>query len=297
MNKKYILAASYDLKVHVSDAESGNHIDEFEIPGSQVNRLISISGFRFIAGAYQSIYLYDTKIQGRKQPQTFVGHESNVTDLCFQGGFLFSSSEDCSIKRWDIRTMKAETNISANAPLNGLVVSPDCKYAYACSENGCIYSYDLINQSKISSFDMSSSPIRSISATSDASFFIASSQDGKSSMFKTENGKFSQVYTIKSHNDTQLRCIISPNNRYFATSASENSARIWKLDNGELKQNLISNAAREWIWDISFSSDSTQVCSAGSDCSCRIWDVECGRMIKNLPPLSKCVTAVAFMES
>jgi G protein beta subunit-like protein len=295
-----LLAASYALRIHVFDIRGCKLIDEFEISNSQANRIvINHSDKKFYVGAYSYVFCYDLMSKLRKHSQAFSGHEGNVTDIVITPREVYSCGEDKKINIWDKNaSTKPQISILTTSALNSIILMPSNVSVTVCDENGVVSLWDIRNPSTcLQKTQETKIPFRSLAISPNGDLFVAASQSGKTTCYKIEGNKFTENYTITSHNDTQLRCAISPNGKYFATSAADNSARIWGLDSGDMKQSLMSGESQEWTWDVSFTTDSQFICTGGSDCICRVWDVENGRMVQQMPQLEKCVSAIAYLDA
>ena len=299
-NLGVLLAASYELRICAFDVATSECVQEFEIQNSQANRIVVAPNEpKFYVGAYSYILGYDFSTN-RKQTQAFAGHEGNVTDLVVTPTTIFSCGEDKKVNVWDRRaTQKPQSTITTTSSLNSIILMPTNESCVVCDENGVVSSWDIRQTSTfLQKTPATKIPVRSLAIAPDGSRFVAASQDGKTFCYKIEGNSFSEDYNIQAHNETQVRCAISPNSKLFATAAADNSARIWDVESGDMKQTLLcSGEVQEWIWDVAFTKDSKFVCTGGSDCVCRVWDVENGRMALQMPALERCISAIAIIDT
>lgn len=296
MSKELLLAASYDLKVHAFDVASGNLVDQFEIANSQANRIIvPPSEHRFYIAAYSYIFSFDLELKTKKPIQAIPAHESNVTDICVtpDGNGLISCGEDKTIKLWDRRTGQQQKTLITKDVLNTMVLLPNAHNIIVGGESGQISIWDIRNSSCLSTDTIVKSPVRSISLAPNGSCIVAAYMNGLAVNFDMKDISLTEKYRIQAHNETQLRCVISPDSKMFATSSGDNSTKLWNLENGELKHTLIASDEKDWIFDVSFTADSTRVCTGGSDGICRVWDVRNGRPLVAMNQVEKCVSGIA----
>ena len=299
-NLGVLLAASYELRICAFNVATGDLVQEFEIQNSQANRIVTAPNEqKFYIGAYSYILGYDFT-HSRKHTQAFAGHEGNVTDLVVNSSTILSCGEDKKVNIWDRRaTQKPQSTITTTSSLNSIILMPTEQSCVVCDENGVISSWDLRATSTfLQKTPPTKIPVRSLAIAPDGSQFVAAAQDGKTVCFKIDGNSFSENYNIQAHNETQVRCAISPNSKLFATAAADNSSRIWDLNSGDMKQTLLcSGEVQEWIWDVAFTHDSKFLCTGGSDCICRVWDVENGRMALQMPALERCISAIAIIDA
>ncbi|KAH0806467.1 WD repeat-containing protein wat1 [Histomonas meleagridis] len=296
MDKGILLAASYDLKVHMFQLSNGNETNEYDIPNSQANRIVVSKNQFYIAG-YSNFFCYDIESKSNRAIQSVVAHESNVTDICISEFNIITCGEDKTIKVWDSRSHHPSICVSTDDSLNSMVLLNNGYEVIAGGEDGTISLWDLKNPRAPCEKKQSNSPVRSLSISPEGSEFLSSYMDGKTIKYKIENEVITEVCDIQSFNDIQLRCAISPNSEYFATSAANNCAKIYGFGNCEMRHSLVPNETRTWVWDVAFTPDSTKLCTGSSDGICRIWDVENGKMEMEIPVngVSKSVSAIAVI--
>ena len=300
-NLGVLLTATYELHIYGFDIATCQDVADFEISNSQANRIVTVPNEpKFYVGAYSYIFGYDFCPSNRKQTQALLGHEGNVTDLVVTPTTLLSCGEDKKINIWDRRnTQKPQGTIVTTSSLNSIILAPNGESCVVCDENGVVSMWDLRQTSTfLKKTPATKIPVRSLAVAPNGTAFIAAAQDGQTVNYKFDGDSFTENYRIQAHNETQVRCAVSPNSKLFATAAADNSARIWDLESGDMKQQLLcSGEGQEWIWDVAFTNDSKFICTGGSDCVARVWDVENGRMVSQMPGLERCISAIAIIDS
>lgn len=81
----------------------------------------------------------------RVQLITFEGHTSNVTTVGFQkdSKWIYSSSEDGSVKIWDLRTPGFQRDYESRAPVNTVALHPNQAELVSGDQKGNIRVWDL----------------------------------------------------------------------------------------------------------------------------------------------------------
>jgi G protein beta subunit-like protein len=80
-------------------------------------------------------------LQQQQQPVlTLQGHTNNVTAVGFQkdGRYLYSCSEDCTIKVWDLRNPSYSRSFHAGGAVNSVCLRPDRDEFVSGDQNGCV---------------------------------------------------------------------------------------------------------------------------------------------------------------
>ena len=172
MSQAVILATGgYDHKIRLWEATSGLCSKVIRFSGSQVNCLQISPDKVFIAGGGNPrIHLYDVNSREDSPSQTFEGHSNNVTELGFQkdGKWLYSCSEDGSIKIWDLRTPVCQRNYSSPSPINSVSLHPNQVELVSGDQSGCLKVWDLTASACRSEITpVPETPLRSISIVSE----------------------------------------------------------------------------------------------------------------------------------
>lgn len=97
-------------------------------PEFQVNSLQITPDKHFIAaGSNPKIKLYEVNSKGTDPLMTYEGHTGNVTSLGFQrdGRWMYSGSDDGSIKIWDLRAPSCQRDYSLGTAVNSVALHPN----------------------------------------------------------------------------------------------------------------------------------------------------------------------------
>ena len=141
-----IASAGYDHTIRFWEALSGICSRTIQHPDSQVNRLCISPDKRWLAAAGKdSVKLFNIQSTNPQATQQFKGHTDNITGVAFhcESKWMVTSSEDGTVKIWDIRDGKVQRNYEHGSPVNDVVIHPNQGELIACDRSGSIRIWDL----------------------------------------------------------------------------------------------------------------------------------------------------------
>lgn len=162
-----LATAGYDHKLRYWDANTGNCTKTTKFEESQVNALeIAPNKYYLAAAGNPNIHLFDVNSASDTPVITFEGHSGNVTDIGFQQDtqWLYSCSEDGTIKIWDLRAPEAQRTYDCQCAIHSSVLHPDQATILSADQNGFVKTWDLLAGDKFrNELSVSSdAPIRSL---------------------------------------------------------------------------------------------------------------------------------------
>ena len=156
-----LATGGYDHKIRFWDAPSGTCTKIIKFPDSQINKLEITPDKQFIAAAGNPVIrLYeimastgsnmnapgaDANSMQQQAVLTLEGHTSNVTSIGFQkdGRFLYSASEDGTVKIWDLRNQNYSRSFDCGASVNSVTLRTDRDELISADSAGCVKIWDL----------------------------------------------------------------------------------------------------------------------------------------------------------
>jgi len=122
------------------------------------------------AGGNPNVHVYDINSSDEKPILVYDGHSNNVTAVGFQRDlkWVYSSSEDGTIKIWDSRQNVASKSFDCGSSVNTIALSPNQSILISGDQNGFVKVWDLeaAEPAKEEHLPLSDVPIRSISIVS-----------------------------------------------------------------------------------------------------------------------------------
>jgi len=140
--------------------------------------------------------------------------------------------------------------------------------------------------------ESNTSPITSISFSSDGKQFLTSSYDGNVRLWDVITGRV--IRTFSAEPDFIWVAEFSPNGKQFLTNSFDDNIRLWDFETGRLW--LIRNFLPDSRF-ISFNHDGTQFISGGSNNSIKLWDTTTGREIRTFTSDSRSILNAKFISS
>lgn len=101
-----LCTAGFDHTIRFWEAPSGLCYRTLQFPDSQVNKLGLTPDKKLLAAAgNQNVRLFEVNSNNPQPVVSFEGHTGNVTAVGFQkdSKWMFSGSEDGTVKIWDMR--------------------------------------------------------------------------------------------------------------------------------------------------------------------------------------------------
>ena len=272
-----LATAGYDHKIRFWEAPSGVCVRMIKFADSQVNRLEITPDKQFIAASGNpAIRLYEIEHQptsgtgtsSQQQPQepqqavlTLEGHTNNVTAIGFQrdGRYLYSCSEDGTIKVWDLRNPNYSRSFNVGAPVNSVCLRADRDEFISGDQNGFVKVFDLGGSGCINAVKPAASYSSSGCSSSSMSMRVADRQID----FPNNRSKTPELHPI----DKKIRSNSAASYAYGGGKSRSSSRRSWAegtvpiqaVDISEDSRTLVavSNHGTVFVWDPSSNKPSS----------------------------------------
>jgi G protein beta subunit-like protein len=303
-----LATASYDNTIRFWEALSGFCYRTIQHPDSQVNRLVISPDRRFLAAAGNPrIRLYDINSANPSPVMTLEGHTSNVTGLAFNmaTSWMASSSEDGTIKVWDMRTGSIHCDYDHKSPVNDICAHPNQTEIISGDQNGSMKIWDLVgNTCTHELIPEEDVPIRSLAISSDCTTLVAGNNKGNVYVWrmprKDDFNDLRPMNKIQAHNRYLTRCALSydqsTDSFLLATCSADATVKIWNMTDTEVTLRCTLVGHQRWVWDCAFSADSAYLVTASSDQTSRLWDLSTGETIRQYSGHNKAAVCVALND-
>ena len=294
-----LVTGGFDSTVRMWDASSNVCYKSFLHPDKQVNCLaITPDKAGIIAGGNPLVRLYDVAAAGADAKLTFEGHTANVTAVGVDAAarFIFSGSEDGSIKIWDPRAGGAAVrDFDARGGVNAVALHPNQGELISGSHTGAVRTWDIgANKCTHELLPEGDTPISAVAITADAGLVAASNFNGSCFFWAPGDAEYVPVKKLRAHKGYITSCSFSPDARLFATTSSDKTLKLWNAHDFSLATTLAGHA--RWVWDAAFSADSSFIVTASSDMTAKLWDISVGEVVRTYSGHSKSVVSVALND-
>ena len=191
MGSVLLATSGYDHTIRFWEAASGNNHKTLQHPDSQVNSLeISPDKRCIAAGGNPSLRVYDIE-SGSSAVTSYDGHTNNITAVGFQrdGKWMFTGSEDGSIKIWDLRAPGCQREFESGCAINTVELMPSQGEVVSGDRQGSIRCWDLGQNSCSNELGPDGTkPIRSLSVARDGSMLAAANDQGTCFLWRLGRG-------------------------------------------------------------------------------------------------------------
>lgn len=304
-----LASAGYDHTIRFWEALTGVCSRTIQHSDSQVNSLEITSDKRFLAAAgYLQVRLYDIRTTNPNPVTSFEGHTSNVTSIAFQSDnkWMVSSSEDGTVKVWDVRTPSVQRNYKHKCPVNEVVIHPNQGELISCGQDGTVRVWDLgENRCTHELVPEDDVPVQSVSVASDGSMLVAGNNKGNCYVWKlaTQRGSPQPLTKFLAHAKYITKVLLSSDVKHLATCSADHTARVWSVDDGtaddgaeQFPIETTLHGHQRWVWDCTFSADSAYLVTACSDHFIRLWDLSNSETVRQYQGHHKGAVCVALND-
>ncbi|MBQ5892490.1 MAG: WD40 repeat domain-containing protein [Bacteroidales bacterium] len=214
--------------------------------------------------------------------ETFIGHNAEVFSVSFSpdGSKIASTSDDESIKIWDINTKKCIKNIP-HAHYKASIsasFSPDGKKLVSCGSDG-VKIWDVNSGSCIKCIGNTGSVIN-VAYSPNSKRILTSNEDGR--FYNTYNaytGEELNSYTV-GHN-TLYSISYSPDGTKILAPTKDGTIKILNANNGKCIITLYGHNSP--VISASFSQDGSRIISTAiNDRNIKIWNTNTGECLQTL---------------
>jgi G protein beta subunit-like protein len=336
MSSAVVLAtAGYDHKIRFWEAPTGVCSRSIRYPDSQVNCLQITPDKQFLAaGGNPHVRLFEVGGNANPNPvMSYEGHAGNVMAVGFQqeGKWLYTGSEDGTVKVWDIRapgcqrsfdnvaaTTASPNSSSSNSggpstggghphaslvAVNSVVLHPNQAELVMGDQEGRVRVWDLgSNRCVHETQPEGNIPVRSVSVSNDASLIAVGNNEAHLYVWRPQEGTTEGYFArpvhaqpLKTHARYLLKCAFSPDSQRLVTTSADKTAKLWNVAKWEVEHTLKDH--QRWVWDAAFSADSSYLVTACSDHHPRLWDLRTGDLVRTYQGSNLAVTCVALNDA
>lgn len=350
-----LATGGYDHKIRFWEAPSGKCTRIIKFSDSQVNKLEITPDKQFIAAAGNSIIrVFEISSQStavataaaaaggsdaavQQAALTIEGHTSNVTSLGFQqeGRYLYSGSEDGTVKVWDLRDPKYCRSFDSGAPVNSVTLRTDRDEFISGDQNGYVKMWDFGGNGCINSVrpgshgsgtntgdgrhrvhhhGSGSVAIQSVDISQDSRTLVAISNHGTVFVWDPSGSNAMATTSDDQEEGVTMTSLLRPVTKFQANApgiyclhgkiapdcrhlVTTGSDGLAKLWDTTTWELTQTLPNQKWVWDAAFCADSSYLVTASSDHIARLWNLRTGDVVRQYRGHQSAVTCVALNDS
>ena len=279
--------------------------------GLQVVLAILGSGSFTLIAAFTSAAAAQEKIAVEVVQQ--IGHTSFVNSVAFSpdGRFVLSSSDDRTLKLWDVATGKELRSFSGRGPV---AFSPDSRFILSGNLDKTLKLWDVATGKKLRSFSVNTHDVESVAFSPDGRFVLSGGCDRrdandifvciKVSMKLWDEATGKQLRSFMGHTSWVRSAVFSPDGRFALSGSDDTTLKLWDVATGKELRSFWGHTSR--VWSVAFSPDGRFALSGGCDATdaqqddkciqgaMKLWDVTTGEELRSFSGHTGWITSVAF---
>jgi WD40 repeat protein len=210
---------------------------------------------------------------------SLVGHTNLVRSVVFSrdGQTLISSSNDKTIRFWNLQTRKLQSRLTENGDWVVIANAPDGQMVASGSSDCTVKVWDLSTGRPQyvlrGHFDL----INALCFTEDRKLLVSASRDRTIRIWQLQTGELKQI--LAGHAGLVYSVAISADGKFLVSGASDKTIKIWRMDTGEELQTLPGSLG--FIRAVAVNSSGI-IASGGFGNIINLWDLATGKHLQRL---------------
>lgn len=297
-----LATAGYDHKIRFWEAPSGICSRTLRFPDSQINCLEITPDKKFLAAAGNPhIRLFEINSSNHNPLLACEGHTASVTGLGFQreGRWMYSSSEDGTVKIWDLRSPGFQVRTVKNGEGAVRCAGGECRASFprfrlllhyvtlAVRRTSFLFSFSLAHLVSLISFAQRSfncnCPVNSVALHPNQAELISGDEEGNIRVWDLSTSEC--IKNLVPVNDVPIRSVSIGEDAQALAAANQNAeVFVWNPVSSTEYKPVTHFCAHETGYCIKakISPDCNTLVTTGSDKTARLWDTATWNLQKTL---------------
>jgi WD40 repeat protein len=204
--------------------------------------------------------------------KVLTGHDTWVQSARFSpnGKLLVSSSDDCTIRIWDVDDGKPLKVLKEyQSHYKAVSFHPNGQLLASGSLDGVVRVWDVETGQLLKNLKGHSGGVWSVDFSSDGRILGSSSDDHTIKLWDVQTGQLLQ--TLQGHTNWVWSICFSPTNHLLASASSDHTLKLWDVCAGTLLGTVGEH--ENYVTSVRFSADGRFLGSASADHTIKVWDI------------------------
>lgn len=217
---------------------------------------------------------------GGKNRRALRGHADIVTGLAFSpdGGTLFSSNRDGSLKWWDAVALKERGDRpKQRADVDMVEFRDDGEVLLAAAKDGTVKFWETRRAADLRSLLSLPGMTRSVAMARDGRILATGGWDGRVKIWEVATGR--RLFDFPAHTGWVIRLALSPDGRTLASTGLSDapSVKLWDVAAGQpIREFATELPAGQFFRDVAFDGNGRAVAALTSRATVHLWDAATG---------------------
>lgn len=182
------------------------------------------------------------------------GHSDFIGGMVSTDKLLMTSSEDGFIQFWTHEGVKVE-EANLEAPINHLALSPDNTKLAACSDDECLYIFNIEDQKVLQYFEHENYVSSAVFITNNV--VASTSRDKTVCIWDLENNK--QVAKFDQHQDWVYAIAKHPQKKIVLSSSTNFSLIAWDIDKLAVEKQIVGGSSVFYAGTLSVGENESEI--------------------------------------
>jgi WD40 repeat protein/energy-coupling factor transporter ATP-binding protein EcfA2 len=293
---RYLATASYDNRVKLWDAQTGQELRTFDDHSRVVNGLAFSPDSRLLASGGSDGFIIVRDLETGDRMAVINGNDGPVNSVAFgpDGIRLAAANANATVRVWDTRARRGIFNLRGHdAPVQDVAFNASGNQLASAGEDGRIIIWNMENGSPV--YSVNPSPDDPIAANAvafnpEGNRVIAAYNDGVARVWAFANDGL--IFNLIGHASQVFDVAFSPDGQLMATASGDGKAKVWDAATGLNLYTLSGHNGT--VSAVIFSPDGSQLATASQDTTARIWNSESGLDVFVLSRHRRPVNAAVF---